>query len=145
MDKWNYIDQIHIWFGFFNSILQISTFRSMSEEKFRLNKYADKKINSHFESEEDYPLEDFKTMTLILVSVIILIKTFFYLRIISGMSYIVTMVRKVLCDLTTFMSFYFILILMFSSILSILKIGNYEVTNDPELRKIRENPLGYPN
>ena len=61
------------------------------------------------------------------------------------MSYIVTMIRKVFYDLRIFMFFYFILILMFSAILSILKVGNYELSNDPETRHIRENPLGYPN
>ena len=61
------------------------------------------------------------------------------------MSYIVTMIRKVFYDLRIFMFFYFILILMFSAILSILKVGNYELSNDPDTRHIRDNPLGYPN
>jgi hypothetical protein len=74
-----------------------------------------------------------------------LIKTFFFLRIFDDMSYIVTMMKKVFYDLRIFMFFYAILVLMFSAILSILKVGNYELSDDPSLIGIRLNPLGYPN
>lgn len=63
-----------------------------------------------------------------------LIKTFFFLRIFSQLSYIVTMMKNVFYDLRVFLLFYFILILMFSAVLGILRLGNYEKSNDPIIR-----------
>ena len=83
---------------------------------------------------EGETLEKMKDVFLIVICILILIKTFFYLRIFQDMSYIVTMIRTVLHDLKIFMTFYFILILMFSAILSILKVGNYELSHDPATR-----------
>jgi len=54
-----------------------------------------------------------------------IIKTFFFLRIFKGISYLVTMIFQVFTDLMPFMLFYFILIIFFSLYFGILGLGNY--------------------
>lgn len=58
----------------------------------------------------------------------LLLKTFFFLRIFGSLSYIVTMIVSVFYDLRIFLFFYFIITILFSLILGILGIGNF---NDP--------------
>ena len=72
-----------------------------------------------YEIKDDY-LGD---VILILITILLLIKTFFYLRIFESISYIVTMIRIVLYDLRVFMCFYMLQILMFSVVFGILRIG----------------------
>lgn len=102
-DKWNHIDQANIWGGFISIVIQLTTFET-------------KELN----------LQRLGDIFLILVTLLMLIKTFFYLRIFSQLSYIVTMMKNVFFDLRVFMLFYLILILMCSVILGILRIGNVD-------------------
>ena len=83
-------------------------------------------------------------MGLICQAFIMLIKTFFYLRINSDLSYLVTMMKKVFFDLRIFMLFYSILLIVFSAILGILQIGNFELSSNPEIQTLREKSE-YPN
>jgi len=53
-----------------------------------------------------------------------LIKSFFYLRIFDTLSYIVTMINRVIYDLRVFLLFYFILIIIFSQIFAVIGVGN---------------------
>lgn len=62
---------------------------------------------------------------LILITYLMLVKTFFYLRIFSNISYIVTMMKIVFYDLRVFLYFYLVLILMFATVFGILKIGQF--------------------
>ena len=110
LDFWNYIDQMHIWCGFASIIIQIGTYKP-------------------YDPGNSYVGDVF----LIIVTFLMLIKTFFYLRIFSSLSYIVTMMKKVFYDLGVFMYFYLILILMFSVILGILKVGNFKLSDDPKV------------
>ena len=64
-----------------------------------------------------------------MVTLFMLVKTFFFLRIFMYLSYIVTMMKVVFSDLKVFMLFYLILIKMFSIIFGILKVGNHEIIN----------------
>ena len=104
-DKWNHIDQMHIWFGFLNIILQVYT--------------------SIFKS-QNHEINHITQLVQIAVTFFMLIKTFFFLRIFSNLTYIVTMIRQVFYDLRVFLLFYFIIILQFSAVLSIIKLGNFE-------------------
>jgi hypothetical protein len=54
-------------------------------------------------------------------------KTFFYLRIFDRLSPIVTMLTKVIADLKIFMLFFFIMIIKFSLILDVMGIGNINI------------------
>ena len=110
LDFWNYIDQMHIWCGFSSIIVQLGTYKP-------------------YDPGNSYVGDVF----LIVVTFLMLIKTFFYLRIFSSLSYIVTMMKKVFYDLRVFMYFYLILILMFSVILGILKVGNFKLSDDPKV------------
>ena len=62
------------------------------------------------------------------VAFLILIKTFFYMRVFREMSQMVAMIRQVITDLRVFMIFYFILIWMCSLIFNIIDLGNNENT-----------------
>jgi hypothetical protein len=121
-DKWNHVDQLNIWAGFSSVIIQVVTFETASLHLQRLG-----------------------DCVLILVTMLMLIKTFFYLRIFSQLSYIVTMMKNVFFDLRVFMLFYLILILMFSIVLGILKVGNMELLGDPATRKQKRKSSSWPN
>lgn len=56
-----------------------------------------------------------------------IVKTFFFMRIFKGISYLVTMIFQVVIDLLPFMLFYLILIIFFSLYFGILGLGNFNV------------------
>ena len=64
-----------------------------------------------------------------MVVFMIMIKTFFFLRIFSSLSYIVTMLRTVIYDLRIFLLFYAILTILFSLMIGILGIGNFKINS----------------
>ena len=64
-------------------------------------------------------------MTIILMQQIY--KTFFFLRIFDKLSYIVTMISKVIFDLRVFLIFYGILIFLFSMIFAVIGLANKNV------------------
>lgn len=53
-----------------------------------------------------------------------LIKSFFFMRIFDKLSYIVTMIYKVMKDLMVFMLFFFMLMVIFGMIFAVIGIGN---------------------
>ena len=91
LDPWNYLDILHISLGYINILFQLycGTWSIAS-----------------------------KTVIMI-VLLLQLSKTFFFMRIIMSFSYIVTMIINVIKDLRVFMIFFAILILMFSMIFDI--------------------------
>ena len=67
----------------------------------------------------------FETQVLMILTILCSIpKTFLFLRVFGGLSYIVTMLMNVISDLKVFLLFYGILIFMFSQFLTIMGIGN---------------------
>ena len=64
-------------------------------------------------------------MTLIFLQQIV--KTFFFLRIFGTLSYIVTMINRVIFDLRVFLLFYTILIVLFAMIYAVLGVANDKV------------------
>lgn len=73
------------------------------------------------------PFDKLPKLLIIIVSFLAMGKTFFYLRIISQFSPIVTMLTSVIADLKNFFIFFMILILMFSLQISILGLANFKV------------------
>lgn len=65
-------------------------------------------------------LELVTKLVLIAVIIVCLLKLFFYMRVVERFSYIVTMIISVFSDLRTFLTFYGILILMFSLIFDVI-------------------------
>ena len=65
---------------------------------------------------------------MIIVTFLMLLKTFFFLRIFMKLSNLVTMMRQVISDLKIFMLFYGILVWMCALIFNILQMGNYEMS-----------------
>lgn len=64
-------------------------------------------------------------------------KTFFFLRIFSSLSYIVTMLTHVIYDLRVFLIFYFMLIYLFSLVFGVLGIGN--VRSDTDFKEFMDS------
>ena len=52
---------------------------------------------------------------MIMVILLAIVKTFFYLRVFESLSYIVTMLKNVIYDLRVFLIFYFMVILWFKN------------------------------
>ena len=90
-DKWNLCDQTHIWGGFLN-------------------------IAVHFEV-IDFGYQ-FRISLLSLLCVLMLLKTFFFLRIFRSSSHLVIMMIQVVRDLHPFLLFYFFMLWIYSLILS---------------------------
>lgn len=80
---------------------------------------------------------------LILICLVTLLKTFFFLRIFKKLSYLVTMMRTVIYDLRIFMVFYLILLWMCSLIFTILEVGFYKRQSSASLRNVL-NSISYP-
>ena len=95
-DPWNYADMIYIWSSVVTLVLQ--------------NVIG--------------PAHLISKIFMIIIVFLALIKTFFFLRIFTALSPIVTMLTNVIYDLRIFMFFYSILIVMFALHLGILGIGN---------------------
>jgi hypothetical protein len=73
---------------------------------------------------------------MLISTMLLLVKTFFFLRIFKDLSFLVTMVKQVFLDLRVFMLFFSILLLMFAIMFSILDIGNYEYSDDENIRNV---------
>jgi len=95
-DPWNYTDMLYIWSSIITLILQNTAGPTVLVSK----------------------------ILMITILFLALIKTFFFLRIFTALSPIVTMLTNVIYDLRIFLFFYSILIVLFSLQLGILGIGN---------------------
>jgi uncharacterized Tic20 family protein len=71
---------------------------------------------------------------MIVATFIMLMKTFFFLRLFYTFSSLVTMMKKVAFDLRYFLVFYFILLWILSLVFVILELGNYTNPRNPNLR-----------
>jgi len=96
---WNWMDQAHIWFGFANIVCQRFTTNILS-------------IPAQF--------------LMITVIFIMLLKTFFFLRIFEDLSFLVKMLSQVIYDLKSFMIFFIVICYMFSMLLAIIDLDNFE-------------------
>lgn len=94
---WNYSDFIHIWSGVLNIGVQLIL----------------------------GPFHILARGNMIMVVFMLLMKTFFFLRIFKSMSFLVTMLRCVIYDLRIFLTFYAIITVLFSLFIDILGIGNF--------------------
>ena len=103
-DPWNYADMLYIWGSILNIVLQST-------------------------------IGPYTLTCKILMCIIVLLlitKTFFFLRLFPTLTPIVVMITNVVYDLRIFLFFYFILILLFCQIFAILGLGNsYEDPNAP--------------
>ena len=79
---------------------------------------------------------------MITVTLIHLLKSFFFLRIFKSLSFLVSMLKQVFYDLQAFLLFYFILMFMFGIIFSIIDWGNYEFNDDEYIRNIQYTATG---
>jgi len=73
---------------------------------------------------------------MIVVTMFILIKTFFFLRMFKELSFLVTMLTHVFEDLKVYLIFYVIMIFQFSMFFTILDLGNFRFSDDPVMRAV---------
>lgn len=101
-DPWNYVDMIHITMGYANVACQwsVGTWELPSK------------------------------IVIIIVVLVCLLKTFFFMRIVQKFSYIVTMITMVIGDLKVFMIFFVILIFMFSLIFDVISVNRSDEYNN---------------
>lgn len=81
-------------------------------------------------------VSDTSQILMIIVTMLLLIKTFFFLRIFKSLSFLVTMVKQVIYDLKVFMLFFILLIFMFAIVMSILDIQQYKYSDNKGIRDI---------
>jgi hypothetical protein len=79
---------------------------------------------------------------MLVVTILQLIKSLFFLRIIKELSFLVTMLRQVVIDLGVFILFFMILVFFFALSLSIIDLGNSEYSSIPAVAIIKTVP-GY--
>lgn len=96
LDAWNYLDLLNVFLGYGNLYLQW--------------KHGTWYIWSK--------------VSMIVIILVVLMKTFFFMRIRMSFSYIVTMIINVVYDLKVFMIFFTILIVMFSAIFDVIARNN---------------------
>ena len=72
----------------------------------------------------------------------VIMKTFFYLRIFPSLTPIVVMINSVIYDLRIFMFFYGLLISFFCLVFAVLGLGNGEVHNNVESRHLKSSGGG---
>lgn len=70
---------------------------------------------------------------------LLIVKTFFFLRIFPTLTPIVVMLANVIWDLKIFLFFYTILILLFSQLFAVLGLGNAQLRTDLETQKERDD------
>jgi hypothetical protein len=109
-DPWNYIDLAHIWVGVANIFVQRFSPNILSVQN---------------------------TILMVIVALVLLIKSFFFLRIFKELSALVSMLQQVFIDLIPFFCFYTILLLILGLILGVIDWGQYEYNDDREIREIR--------
>ena len=88
----------------------------------------------------------FRKTVIILLTFLMLIKTFFFMRLFRSMAHLVAMMRQVFHDLQAFMLFFFILLWITSLILNVLELGNEEGNSSRAAveRKKAMQTLDYP-
>lgn len=118
---WNYFDQAHIWLGYLNIILHWI----FQDDQVLVNGVYELVKNDNFK-------EIRKVITIIVTSVMLL-KTFFFLRIFKNLSYLVLMMSRVVSDLVPFLAFYAILLWIQSLVFSIIEVGNIEHYSNEQL------------
>ena len=79
------------------------------------------------------------------IVLILITKTFFFLRLFPTLTPIVVMITNVIYDLRIFLFFYFILILLFSQLFAVVGLGNRNLRTDlsPSKREALELAVDY--
>lgn len=83
-------------------------------------------------------------LLMITVIFIILIKTFFFLRIFDQLSFLVKMMAQVMYDLKAFMLFYLVICFMFCMLLGVVDLDNFEFS-DKEKTRAKKAGVEYPD
>lgn len=72
-----------------------------------------------------------------MVIFIMLVKTFFFLRIFDELSFLVKMMAQVMYDLKAFMIFYAVICFMFSMLFAVVDLDNFEFSEKEKTRQYK--------
>ena len=106
-DSWNISDFIYMYAGITNIAFQFTSY--------------------YREDNHDSGAEPLNVLLLCVVLMFAMLKTLSWLRIFKSMGLLVTMVRKSFADITAFLVFFSIIILLFTLIVGVLGFQNYNV------------------
>lgn len=120
------MDQSYIWIGYINIFIQEDYQPEPTEQ---------------WDDETAVRRKHREKVSMIIVTFLMLLKTFFFLRIFMKLSNLVTMMRQVISDLKIFMLFYGILVWMCALIFNILQMGNYEMSPNEQLQSLLGLPI----
>jgi hypothetical protein len=81
-----------------------------------------------------YPRGKSSQIVIIFFTIMMLVKTFFFMRIFEQFTKLVIMIKNVVSDLMEFIVFYILLLIMFSVVLGVLGVGNYENSDNQALK-----------
>jgi len=70
-----------------------------------------------------------------------LIKSFFFMRMFTSLSFLVKMIMQVFYDLKVFLLFFVILIYLFAMFYAIIDMANFVMSDDPDLRAVEASPF----
>ena len=105
-DSWNYVDLTHVWCGFASMYFQGITELGNIDKDIWHERFQNPKVK----------------IFILIQTVMMMQKTFFYLRIIPILTQFVIMLRKVIFDLANFMFFYVLFVIMCGVLISVLGI-----------------------
>jgi len=77
---------------------------------------------------------------MVTVIFMMLVKTFFFLRIFDEMSFLVKMIGQVMHDLKAFLIFYAIICFMFSMLFAVIDLDNFEFSINEKTRAEKAQP-----
>ena len=77
---------------------------------------------------------------MVMVIFMMLVKTFFFLRIFDEMSFLVKMIGQVMHDLKAFLIFYAIICFMFCMLFAVIDLDNFEFSFDEKTRAEKAQP-----
>ena len=112
-DAWNWTDIVFQYSGIVNIVFQF-------QYQTRMSDYLAQTRANPDATDLEGPDDLWCTVTMTIVLLMALFKTFFFLRISDTLAYLVTLIRKCIVDLKIFLLFYVILIYMFALIVGVL-------------------------
>lgn len=79
---------------------------------------------------------------MVVFTLLVINRTFFFFRIFSGLAFLVSMIKQVVMDLRPFLFIFFFLLMMFGLCLGNIDWGSYEFSDDPVTRNIQYTSTG---
>lgn len=79
---------------------------------------------------------------MVLTAITMMMKTFYFLRLLNSMSFLVSMLQQVIVSLKPFLVLLVIFYIGFAVILGVIDWGQYEYDDNPVVRKVQYTSTG---